>query len=234
MKNFVTTHFNRVFSGLNKSKDSLSNISNNLGYKDKTLIKILSDYGIKKKNCLDIGPGSGRWINFLKKEKSNKIFAIDISDKVVELNKKNCSKIFKLDFEKRKIPLLNNSIDLILCLEVLEHLRQPDHFLKEIMRLLKKDSIAVFSIPNILSFSSRVRVVLGLLPIAIISDPTHIKFYRKKEIIKIFSTFNIKVKFYSSSFSLNIFNPKSKFKIPTIGFISSLDDSLIFTIKKLS
>ena len=104
MKNFVTTHFNRVFSGLNKSKDSLSNISNNLGYKDKTLIKILSDYGISKKNCLDVGPGSGRWINFLKKEKSNKIFAIDISDKVIELNKKNCSKIFKLDFEKKKFP----------------------------------------------------------------------------------------------------------------------------------
>ncbi len=234
MKNFVATHFNRVFSGLNKSKDSLSNISNNLGYKDKTLIKILSDYGIKKKNCLDFGPGSGRWINFIKKEKPNKIFAIDISDKVIELNKKNCSKIFKLDFEKRKIPLLNNSIDLILCLEVLEHLRQPDHFLKEIMRLLKKDSIAVFSIPNLLSFSSRVRVMLGLLPIAIVSDPTHIKFYRKKDIIKIFSVFNIKLKFYSSSFSLNIFNPKSKFKIPTISFFSSLDDSLIFTIKKLS
>ena len=38
--------------------------------------------------------------------------------------------------------------------------------------------------PNILSFSSRVRVVLGLLPVAIVSDPTHIKFYRKKEILK--------------------------------------------------
>ena len=73
----------------------------------------------------------------------------------IELNKKNCTKIFKLDFEKRKIPLKNNSIDLIICLEVLEHLRQPDHFLKEIIRLLKKDAIAVFSIPNILSFSSK-------------------------------------------------------------------------------
>ena len=72
MKNFVTTHFNRVFSGLNKSKDSLSNISNNLGYKDRTLIKIFSDYGVSNKNCLDVGPGSGRWINFLKKKKSKK------------------------------------------------------------------------------------------------------------------------------------------------------------------
>ena len=234
MKNFVTTHFNRVFSGLKNSNYSLVNDSNNLGYKDRTLIKILNDYGISNKNCLDIGPGSGRWINFLKKQKSKNIYAVDISDKVIDINKTNCDKIFKLDFEKKKIPLPNNSIDLIICLEVLEHLRQPDHFLKEIMRLLKKDSIAVFSIPNILSFSSRVRVVLGLLPTAIVSDPTHIKFYRKKDIIKIFSVFNIKLRFYSSSFSLNIFNPKSKFKIPTISFFSTLDDSLIFTIKKLS
>ena len=234
MKNFVTTHFNRVFSGLKNSNYSLVNTSNNLGYKDKTLIKIFNDYGVSNKNCLDVGPGSGRWINFLKEQKSKKIYAVDISDKVIDINKKNCNKIFKLDFEKKKIPLRNNYIDLVICLEVLEHIRQPDFLIKEIMRLLKKDSIAVFSIPNILSFSSRVRVVLGLLPTAIVSDPTHIKFYRKKDIIKIFSIFNIKLKFYSSSFSLNIFNPKSKFKIPTIGFISSLDDSLIFTIKKLS
>ena len=233
MKNFVTTHFNRVFSGLKNSNYSLVNDSNKLGYKDRTLIKILNDYGISNKNCLDIGPGSGRWINFLKKQKSKNIYAVDISDKVIDINKTNCDKIFKLDFEKKKIPLQNNSIDLIICLEVLEHLRQPDHFLKEIMRLLKKNSIAVFSIPNILSFSSRVRVVLGLLPTAIVSDPTHIKFYRKKDIIKIFSVFNIELRFYSSCFSLNIFNPKSKFKIPTISFFSTLDDSLIFTVKKL-
>ena len=42
MKNFVTTHFNRVFSALNNSNHSLVNDSNNLGYKDKTLIKILT------------------------------------------------------------------------------------------------------------------------------------------------------------------------------------------------
>ncbi len=233
MKNFVTTHFNRVFSGLTDSNDSLISSSNSLGYKDRILIKILNDYGITNKDCLDIGPGSGRWINFLKKKKSKKIYAIDISDKVIDINKKNCSKIFKLDFEKKKIPLKNSSIDLIICFEVLEHLKQPDSFLKEIVRLLKKDSIAVFTLPNILSFASRIRVVLGLLPTAIVSDPTHVKFYRKKDIINLFSAFNVQARFYASSFSVNIFNPKSKFKIPTKSIFSSLDDSLIFTIKKL-
>ena len=73
MKNFVTTHFNRVFSGLKNSNNSLINVSHKLSYKDRTLIKILNDYGIRNKNCLDIGPGSGRWINFLKKN-NQKIF----------------------------------------------------------------------------------------------------------------------------------------------------------------
>ena len=100
MKNFVTTHFNRVFSGLKNSNYSLVNTSNNLGYKDRTLIKIFNDYGVSNKNCLDVGPGSGRWINFLKKKTKN-IYAVDISDKVIEINKKNCNKIFKLDFEKK-------------------------------------------------------------------------------------------------------------------------------------
>tara|TARA_B100000123_G_C25561830_1_gene354340 strand:- start:110 stop:445 length:336 start_codon:yes stop_codon:yes gene_type:complete len=104
MKNFVTTHFNRVFSGVKNSNYSLVNDSNKLGYKDRTLIKILNDYGISNKNCLDIGPGSGRWINFLKKQKSKNIYAVDISDKVIDINKTNCDKIFKLDFEKKKSP----------------------------------------------------------------------------------------------------------------------------------
>jgi len=72
MKNFVTTHFNRVFSGLKNSNYSLVNTSNSLGYKDRTLIKIFNDYGVSNKNCLDVGPGSGRWINFLKKKKNKK------------------------------------------------------------------------------------------------------------------------------------------------------------------
>ena len=36
------------------------------------------------------------------------------------------------------------------------------------------------------------------------SDPTHVKFYRRKEIIRLFSKFKTEIKFYSSTFSLNI------------------------------
>ena len=63
MKNFVTSHFNRVFSGLEKLT-FITKTASNRGYKDKTLIKILNDYRVYQKNCLDIGPGTGRWINF--------------------------------------------------------------------------------------------------------------------------------------------------------------------------
>ena len=52
----------------------------------------------------------------------------------------------------------SNNIDLILCLEVLEHLTFPEFFISELMRVLKPGSIAIFTIPNILSFISRLRV----------------------------------------------------------------------------
>ena len=48
------------------------------------------------------------------------------------------------------------------------------------------------------------------------------------------NSYTIKIKFYSFFFFLNIFNSKSRIKILISDLFSSLDDSLIFTIKKLS
>ncbi len=229
---FLKKHFDEVFKNQEKGH-SIKNIEKKVtGIKDKRIIQILKNFNINNKVCLDIGPGSGRWLNFMKNKNAKKLFAVDISPKVIDLNKTFCNKIFQLDIESKKLPLKDNSTDLILCLEVLEHIRDPNNLINELFRIMKSNSIAIFTIPNILSFASRVRVLVGLLPIAIISDPTHIKFYKKRSIFKIFSDYNFKVEFYSSSFTLNPFDQKSSLRIPSYGILSSLDDSLIFTIKK--
>jgi 2-polyprenyl-3-methyl-5-hydroxy-6-metoxy-1,4-benzoquinol methylase len=44
------------------------------------------------------------------------------------------------------MPFLNRSFDLVLCLEVLEHLRRPDLALREVRRVCR--GIAVFSVPR--------------------------------------------------------------------------------------
>ena len=202
-----------------------------MSLKDATLKTILKKTELSKKNFLDLGPGSGRWLDFVKKFKPKRIFAADIS---LEIKKKCINKVdeFRInDFEKGKIDFKSNSMDVIMIIEVLEHVRNYELFLKEIIRISKNGGILIFTMPNILSFISRIRVVFGLLPVAIASDETHVNFFRKKDINRIFKKFNQAVNFYNSSFSLNPFKSKSKLRVKSISLFGSLDDSFIFTVR---
>lgn len=64
-----------------------------------------------------------------------------------------------------KMPFKNNSFDVILCLDVLEHLDYitQKRALLEINRVLKKGGIAIFSIPNLAHFAGRFVFLFGKL-----------------------------------------------------------------------
>lgn len=50
-------------------------------------------------------------------------------------------------FDGINIPFDNNSFDVVLCTEVLEHASDPDKLLKEIFRVLKDDGILYLTVP---------------------------------------------------------------------------------------
>jgi len=55
----------------------------------------------------------------------------------------------KVDVEKDIFPGMNNEYDIVLMMQVLEHLgRNPLHALKEIKRVLKPEGVLVLSTPN--------------------------------------------------------------------------------------
>ena len=58
-------------------------------------------------------------------------------------------------------------MDIIMIIEVLEHIRNYELFIKELIRISKNGGILIFTMPNILSFISIIRICLGLLPFAI-------------------------------------------------------------------
>ncbi len=200
--------------------------------KDKTLKIILNNLNLSNKNFLDLGPGSGRWLDYIKKKfNPNRVSAADFDIKIKAKCKMKVDEFKIINFENSKIDFKSNSMDIILIIEVLEHIRNYKSFLKEIIRISKSGGVLIFTIPNICSFISRVRLLFGLLPVAIASDDTHVNFFRKKEILKEFKLLKQNVKFYSSSFSINPFSPKSKFRIKSFGFLSMFDDSYIFVVK---
>lgn len=102
-----------------------------------TKVNELSDIikGDSLHSILDLGCGNGHVLNGLIKNlniKSNDSYGIDVVDYLDNANF-NYIKYSEND----TIPLLDNSIDLVTCLMVLHHTDNPQHYVKEIYRVLK-------------------------------------------------------------------------------------------------
>ena len=61
-----------------------------------------------------------------------------------------------------EMPYRNEKFDVLLCLDVLEHLNLSDHeqAMKELFRMTRKGGIGVFGIPNLTHFASRISFLL--------------------------------------------------------------------------
>ena len=226
-KNNVERQFDDLFS--NKVNKSYDFNSKKLSRKDKGIISCLENYGLKGKKCLDIGPGTGRWIQFIASHKPDCIAAIDISSEALSRCSTNCKYLQKANLELDKFDFDDN-FDVVVSFEVLEHLQDPSNYLKEMKRVTKPGGLMLMSLPNIASFISRVRLLLGILPPAIANDPTHVSFYRKRDIENLFKKIGLSAIFIPTSISINPATHKGILRIPSNKYISQFDDSLLFYI----
>ncbi|HEC91974.1 MAG TPA: class I SAM-dependent methyltransferase [Candidatus Atribacteria bacterium] len=108
-----------------------------------------------KKKILELGSGSGLFTLYLRK-KSVEIYGIEpdlnsyIASRLLlkENNISNC--IFRAKGES--LPFKENTFDIIVSYQVLEHTKDPFSVLKESKRVLKKEGIIYFVVPNYFSF----------------------------------------------------------------------------------
>jgi len=103
---------------------------------------------------LDAGSGEGGWIKRLKQSKAIKRFiSVDIVDD-------GASQIEGIEFHLRdlsesSLPCLDNEIDWIFALEVLEHLANPRHFVRQVHRSLTPGGKFLITTPNNESLRAR-------------------------------------------------------------------------------
>ena len=227
-KNNVERQFDDLFSD---KEDTVYDFnSKKLSRKDKGIISCLENFGLKEKKCLDIGPGTGRWIQFIAGNKPDCIAAIDISSESLSRCSSNCEYLQKANLELDKFDFEDDFFDVVVSFEVLEHLQDPSNYLKEVQRVTKPGGLILMSLPNIASFISRVRLLLGILPPAIANDPTHVSFYRKRDIEKLIKNFGLSAIFIPTSISIYPATHKGILRIPSNKYISQFDDSLLFYI----
>ena len=105
---------------------------------------------VKNKRVLDIASGEGYGSNILSSVASN-VTGVDISDDAINHAKKKYDNKPNLSFIKgslQNIPLPDNSIDVVVSFESIEHDTEHDIIMTELKRVLKADGILIMSTPD--------------------------------------------------------------------------------------
>lgn len=104
---------------------------------------------VKDKVVLDIASGSGYGTKIIA-EQAKKVFGVDVSEESVAYSNEyfGAKNIEYLVGDAEKIPLDNESVDVVVSFETIEHIKDYENFLAEIKRVLKPDGLLVLSTPN--------------------------------------------------------------------------------------
>jgi len=126
-------------------------------------LKVL--YGIKVGTLLDLGCSNGSLtMEIANIVQAREIYGVDIDESALREAAMRGIKTFYCDLSKDSIPLPSESIDLVTALEVIEHLFNPDHILREVYRVLRKDGYFLITTPNLASWINRIAMLFGYQP----------------------------------------------------------------------
>lgn len=145
-----------------------------------TVVKTTRPLNIE--TVLDVGCGEGFTLARLKKEKIGKSFeGIDNLDESLEIAKKIHPDLNIKKGDIYKLPYKDNSFDLVLCTEVLEHLSDPKKAYKELRRVSRK--YVLLSVPNEPFFTiQRMARFQNILHLG--AHPEHIQHWSARSFLK--------------------------------------------------
>lgn len=141
---------------------------------------------------LDIGSGPSELSRLLKKE-GNRIVGVDRS--FAEEGDSGLEQKIVRDLEKDFDLPFGREFDIILFLDVLEHLTNPAALLGKARKYLKPGGKVIFSVPNVAHWSVRFSLLLGHFRYAErgILDKTHLHFYTLRTFRQLLRENNYKI-----------------------------------------
>jgi ubiquinone/menaquinone biosynthesis C-methylase UbiE len=149
--------------------------------------QIVRDLAIHDGKILDIAGGTGKHLKFFDLEgQGNRLFLVDFSNEAVSAAKLKGIHAERCDLERERIPHDDESFDLVLAQEIVEHLPDCTHLLREAYRVLKYGGYLYLTTPNLAGLIDRYFLLRGKKPLATAWDKTHIRLYLFEELEELF------------------------------------------------
>lgn len=114
-------------------------------HKRKVVYKLINVFTQRGK-VLDIGAGTGKILQELK-QKGWQVEGLESAEKAIQFCKKRGIETKFIDIQNQNFPFANESFDLVIILDVLEHLDDEKKVISEIERVLKPAGVVIVTAP---------------------------------------------------------------------------------------
>jgi SAM-dependent methyltransferase len=152
-------------------------IDRNLNYGRHLIHKFLSGsdpYDV----VLDLGAGKGIDLQIAKEVNSNcRAIALESYGPYVQILQGKGIEVFSANIEKDKLPFEDNSVDVIIMNQIMEHVKEVFWILHEVTRVLKRNGSFIVGVPNLASLHNRILLLFGKQPTIIKNSSAHVRGY---------------------------------------------------------
>lgn len=155
--------------------------------------KLLKKYAPQNCVLLDVGCWNGAsTLTYKLSLNSKKVYGVEFMDDPASIASSKGIEVIKADLEREAWNIPEASIDVVVCNQVFEHLKNIFFAYDQITRVLKPNGICIISVPNLASFHNRILLAAGQQPTSIRIWGPHIRGFTLPE----FSSFLLTKKMF--------------------------------------
>ena len=112
---------------------------------------------------------------------AERILGVEVYGDPAAVAERSGLEVARIDLESERLPWADGTVDVLVCNQVLEHLKNVWLPMTEMHRVLRLGGHAVLSVPNLASLHNRVLLALGRQPTSIRVFGPHVRGYTFRE-----------------------------------------------------
>lgn len=126
---------------------------------------------------LDVGCSWGYLSREMLARGNSSVVGMELDPELGERAREVCEQVLIGDVEEQELAFEPESFDAVLCGDVIEHLRDPEAFLRRLRPLLRPGGRLVVSTPNVANWSNRLALLAGLWRYTEVGIVAHTHFF---------------------------------------------------------
>lgn len=137
------------------------------------------------RTVVDLGAGRARDLGIVKDaHPSARTIAIEGGHEYARALEGKVDEVHVLDIERDRLPFANESIDLVIANQVLEHTKEVFWIFHEVTRSLKVGGHFLFGVPNVASLHNRLLLPFGVHPTQAKMCSAHVRCFSKRDTVR--------------------------------------------------